>query len=330
MKTSFGVRLPVSGPFASIGNITTAAKESESLGFDAVWVHDQIIWSREQNSHHVSSGSVEAVENGDPDFFESITTLSYLAGVTNKTKLGVAIIVLPYRNPLILAKQLLNLDVVSNGRLILGVGAGAPLVSKTFEAVGASFEKRGEITDDYLMALLAVFDRRPKSSYSGKYARFTDVEVFPKSVQRPHPPIIVGGLGRALKRAALYADGWIPANITTADVANGVKEIQELAREGGRGQQEFIIGNEIFASIDKNSEGAHKNAAATIASYAKSIGRGSEEVTLIGTPAEIIRKVEAYRESGVNMFELKFIYRDMKSLSSQLGLFSAEVMPSFN
>jgi probable F420-dependent oxidoreductase len=330
LKVSFGVRLPVSGPFARLDNIRSAAERSESLGFDAVWVHDQIVWSREQSSHHVSSGSAEAVVDKDPDFFESITTLSYLAGTTNSTRLGVAIIVLPYRNPLILAKQLLNLDVISNGRLILGVGAGAPLVSKTFEAVGASFEKRGEVTDDYLKALLAVFDQRPKSSYSGKYVNFADVEVFPKSIQQPHPPIIVGGLGRALKRAALYGDGWIPANITTTDVANGVKEINQMAAGAGRQKKEFIIGNEIFASIARDTDSARRNAEATIASYAKSIGRGSEDVTLIGTPSDVIQKVGAYVESGVNMFELKFIYKDMQSLDSQLRLFAAEVMPSFN
>ncbi len=329
MKTSFGVRVPVSGPFADLQNIRRAALESEALGFDALWVHDQIVWSKEQNSHHVSSGSVEAVTDRDPNFFESITTLSYLAGLTNKIRLGVAVIVLPYRNPLVLAKQLMNLDVISNGRLILGVGAGAPLVAKTFEAVGVSFEKRGEITDDYLKALLSVFERQPHSSYSGKHASFAGIEVFPKPVQAPHPPIIVGGLGRALRRAAMLGDGWIPANITPDNVKKGIARIDSIARKNGRRLPEFIVGNETFVSLDRDSNAARRNAAATVASYAKSIGRGGEDVTLIGSPSEVVERVEAYRQSGVNMFELKFIYRDMESLSSQLKLFASDVAPSF-
>jgi probable F420-dependent oxidoreductase len=329
LKISFGVRVPVSGPLASLENIRSAARESEALGFDTLWVHDQILWSHEQNSHHVSSGSVEAVVDKEPDFFESITTLSYLAGITKSIRLGVAVVVLPYRNPVVLAKQLMNLDVVSNGRLVLGVGAGAPLVAKTFESVGVSFEKRGEITDDYLKALLAIFKREPKSSYSGKYSKFTDVEIFPKSIQQPHPPIVVGGLGRALRRAAIYGDGWIPANITPAGVSEGIEKIKAIASKHKRQLKDFIVGNEIFVSTDADPSTARKNAAATIASYAKSIGRGSEEVTLLGSPSEIVKKVEAYSQAGVNAFELKFIYRNMESFLSQLELFSAEVIPSF-
>ena len=95
-KIDFGIRVPVSGPPASIENIRLATERAESLGFDTVWVHDQLVWSKEQNSHHVSSGSVEAVIPGkNPDFFESVTTLAYLAGITERIRLGVSVIVVP-------------------------------------------------------------------------------------------------------------------------------------------------------------------------------------------------------------------------------------------
>ncbi|MDE1852433.1 MAG: TIGR03619 family F420-dependent LLM class oxidoreductase [Thaumarchaeota archaeon] len=329
LKTSFGVRVPVSGPLASKENIVDVTLAAEEFGFDAIWVHDQITWTGEQNSHHVSSGSVEAVVPGkDPDFYESVTTLSYLAGLTRKIRLGVAVVVLPLRNPVVTAKQLMNLDVLSGGRLLLGVGTGAPLVGKSFETVGVSFEDRGEITDDYLRAMIAIFDQA-NSSYSGKYANFSGAEIFPKSLQKPHPPIVVGGLGRALRRAALLGDGWIPANITTGGVTEGITKIAETRKMNGISRGDLIVGNEIFASIDNDSAAARQNAAATIASYAKSIGRGSEEVTLVGSPSEVSKKVEAYVQAGVNAFELKFIYRDVKSLKSQLAVFASKVMPSF-
>lgn len=329
-KAEFGIRVPVSGPLASKENILSTTQLAEGLGFDAIWVHDQITWSREQNSHHVSSGSVEAVvEGANPDFYEAVTTLSYLAGQTHSIKLGVAVIVLPLRNPVVIAKQLMNLDVLSGGRLILGIGTGAPLVGKSFEAVGVSFESRGEITDDYLRAMLAIFDQSPKSEYSGKYAKFSGVEIFPKPFQKPRPPIIVGGLGRALRRAALMGDGWIPANITPVGINEGIGRILEIRKKNGITTKELIVGNEIFSSIDKDSSVARRNASATIASYAKSIGRGGEEVTLVGSPSEVSKKIEAYTGMGVNMFELKFIYKDIASLRSQLEVFASDVLHSF-
>lgn len=329
-KVDFGIRIPVSGPLSSTEHIIKSTNDAESMGFDTIWVHDQLIWSQEQNSHHVSSGAIEAVVPGrNPDFFESISTLSYLAGITNKIKLGVAVVVLPLRNPVVLAKQLMNVDVFSRGRLLLGVGAGAPLVGKTFQSVGVPFEKRGEITDDYLQALITIFHQEPKSTYNGKYTSFTEVDIFPKTLQKPHPPIIVGGMGRALRRSAEFGDGWIPANIRAEDVRPGIEKIKVMAAKRGRTIDNFIVGNEIFASVAKDSESARKNAAATIASYAKSIGRGSEEVTLVGSTSEVSKKIEKYIESGINMFELKFIYKDMDSFAAQMKLFSSEIMPSF-
>jgi len=329
-RIDFGIRVPVSGPLATLENIRLATKEAEDLGFDAIWVHDQLIWSHEQNSHHISSGSVEAVMPGkDPDFFESLTTLSYLAGITSRVKLGIAVLVLPLRNPVVAAKQLQNIDVLSRGRLILGIGAGAPLVGKTFEAVGVPFDARGDIADDYLKALIAIF-HEPVSTYSGIYAKFSAVEVYPKALQKPHPPIIIGGLGRSISRAALYGDGWIPANIEPSDVLDGLAKIRSIAAKQGRKIGEFIVGNEIFASIDKDATVAKRNAAKTIASYARSIKRGGESVTLLGSPSDIVKKTEEYVKSGVNHFELKFIYKDMNSLKTQLRLFQSEVVPSFN
>lgn len=329
-RIDFGIRVPVSGPLATPENILLASKEAEDLGFSTIWVHDQLIWSQEQNSHHISSGSVEAVMPGrDPDFFESLTTLSYLAGITSKVKLGIAVLVLPLRNPIVAAKQLQNIDVLSKGRLILGIGAGAPLVGKTFQAVGVTFEARGDITDDYLKALFAIF-HEPVSTYSGTYAKFSAVEIYPKAMQKPHPPIIIGGLGRSIRRAALYGDGWIPANIEPSSVIDGLKKIKSIAARHGRKIGEFIVGNEIFASVDKDTAVAKRNAAQTIASYARSIKRGGESVTLLGSPSDILKKTEEYVASGVNLFELKFIYKDMSSLMTQLRLFQSEVMPSFN
>src|SRR5450759_49179 len=113
----FGIRLPVAGPLASPEAITRVAREAETLGYDVVWVNDFIAWTTYQNTTHVSSGSMEAVENAGPDaeptYFESLTTLSYVAGVTDKVQLGIAVLCLPFRNPIIAAKQVATLDALS-------------------------------------------------------------------------------------------------------------------------------------------------------------------------------------------------------------------------
>ena len=139
----FGIRLPVSGPLATPDAITRVAVEAERLGYDVVWVNDFIAWTTYQNSTHVSSGSLEAVENAGPDaeptYFESLTTLSYVAGVTHAIKLGIAVLCLPFRNPIIAAKQVANVDVLSGGRMILGIGVGAAKSTHNvdFEVLGA-------------------------------------------------------------------------------------------------------------------------------------------------------------------------------------------------
>src|SRR5580698_10321766 len=118
----FGVRLPNSGPLANRENIVRVAGEAERLGYHSVWVHDHVLWGSDQHRTHLSAGSAEALTEAQrPNFYESVTTLSYIAGRTSRIRLGVAVIVLPLRNPLVLARQLANLDVLSEGRLILGV-----------------------------------------------------------------------------------------------------------------------------------------------------------------------------------------------------------------
>ena len=139
-KIEFGVRLPVAGPFASPEATHRIATLCEGLTFDAVWVHDFIAWTTYQDQHHVSCGSVEALEASDapPMFMESMTNLAYLAGITSTIKIGIAVLCLPYRNPIIAAKQVANVDFLSNGRLILGIGTGAPKSTNNvdFEVLG--------------------------------------------------------------------------------------------------------------------------------------------------------------------------------------------------
>src|SRR6266516_2349245 len=119
---SFGVRVPNSGPLSSIENIVKATKTAEELGFDAVWVHDHVVWSSEMHCYYIFFGAVEALtDTQEANFFEATTILSYLAAETKKITLGVACLVMPCCNPIYVAKQYSTLDWFVNGRLLIDV-----------------------------------------------------------------------------------------------------------------------------------------------------------------------------------------------------------------
>ena len=125
-KFEFGIRVPNSGPLSSKENIVRAAQNSEELGFDTVWLHDHVVWSSEMHRHHISSGATEAITDAqEANFFECMTTMSYLAAKTKDIQIGVACLVMPLRNPIYAAKQCATLDHLCDGRLLVGVGLGS-------------------------------------------------------------------------------------------------------------------------------------------------------------------------------------------------------------
>lgn len=339
MKTTeFGVRLPVAGPLASPSAASRIAVLSEDLGFDAVWVHDFIAWTTYQDQHHVSCGSVEALEASDapPLFMESLTNLAYLAGVTNSIRLGVAVLCLPYRNPIVAAKQVANIDFLSEGRLILGIGTGAPKSTNNvdFEVLGVERKTKYHVTRDYLRAMMEVWTS-DNPSYEGEYVSFPETEIFPKPVQKPFPPIWAGGHGpTAVDIVAEFCTGWIPPWIPPEEYPERIEHIHELARDKGRGDVEFDIATEVYVSLDENADAALENARKTLAvlPYGFDHTATAEAVAkagLIGSPEQLSEKIGRYVEAGVNHYEMKFIYHSVDHLAEQLELFAKEIQPNF-
>ena len=330
----FGVRLPNSGPLAARENLVAVADEAEGLGYDSVWVHDHITWGTEQHRTHLSAGSAEALSEAQkPNFYESITTLSYVAGRCPTVKLGVAVIILPLRNPVVLAKQLANLDLLSQGRLMVGVAPGAPNISRPeFEAVGVPYEERGKITDEYITAIKMIWSQ-DLPSFTGNYISFKDVQLFPKPVQK-YPPILIGGgekgiSPRALRRVIELGDGWIPAYLTPEEIADGVRQVEEQGKTAGRDPSKFFFSHELFTAIDKDGEKARKYAAASLATNFVSVEVG-ERRSLIGSPRQVADKLELYSKAGEDMVEIKWIYSTVPELIRMMRLFKAEVAPSFS
>jgi probable F420-dependent oxidoreductase len=328
----FGVRLPNSGPLASKKSILEVAMHAEALGFQSVWVHDHILWGTEQHRTHLSAGSAEALEDSQkPNFFESITTLAYIAAKTETVKLGIAVLVLPLRNPLVVGKQLANLDVLSEGRLIVGVAPGAPNITlQEFEAIGVDYHQRGKITDEYISALKKVWTEN-LPSFSGTFANFKEVQMFPKPAQRNLGILIGGGergiSPRALKRVVELGDGWIPAYLTPEEIVEGVAQIDDEFHRGQRDDEPLIV-HEMFTAVDIDGDIAKAAAAKSLSNNFVSADAGMER-SLVGTPRDLVKKLEEYSAAGVDITELKFVYSGIPEVLKMMELFSREVLPSF-
>jgi probable F420-dependent oxidoreductase len=340
-KLGFGIRLPISGPFANVDHISSTAKKAEALGYSGLWCHDYITWTKELHNVHISCGSFESLKpDQEPNFYESLSTLAYVAGLTSRITLGISVLIAPLRNPILASKQLSVIDNLSKGRLIVGVGIGATKATKNadFEILGVSRLEKNERTDEFIEIMKGLW-KENKFSYNGRYVTFEDAEMFPKPVQTPHPPIwFAGTIEKALVRVAKYGDGWLPGGLMPEEYAKSVSFIKRTAKERfNRNLDNLSVANQIYVSVDSSSEKANNNARATLVNNAKAydvfIGENAFErasnVSLVGTPREIENKIRQYSSAGVNYYEMKFIYQSLDHFREQLELFSKEILPDF-
>lgn len=326
----FGIRLPNSGPLANRANIVRVADEAERLGFHSVWVHDHILWGSEQHRTHLSAGSSEALDEAQkPNFYESITTMSYLAGRTTSVRLGISVLVLPLRNPVVVAKELANLDVLSQGRLILGIAPGAQKITKPeFDAVGAPYEERGRVTDEYVTAIRKLWTEL-LPSFSGRYVSFNAAQLFPKPSKQGIPILVGGGergiSPRALRRVVELGDGWIPAYLTPEEITAGVAKIKEATISS----KNYIVAHEMFAVLDSNSENAVRLASKSLATNFSSVEEGLKR-SLVGDPEEFAAKLLLYKKAGVDVTELKFVYSSVEDLIRMMREFRDSVLQALS
>jgi probable F420-dependent oxidoreductase len=207
------------------------ARLAEEAGFEALWVGDHIALP------------FDAPDSATQPRLEALVALAYLAAVTTRVRLGVGVIVLPQRQPVLLAKQLTSIDVLSRGRLTVGIGVG--YVKRELRALGASPADRGARTDEYLAAMRQLWDE-PVPSFAGRFASFTEVLQRPRPIQRPHPPIVIGGHSpAAYRRAVRTGDGWYGWELDLEQTARALAELRAAAaaceREPGLGELEVTI-----------------------------------------------------------------------------------------
>jgi probable F420-dependent oxidoreductase len=236
---------------------------------------------------------------------EATITLSYVAAVTDHIRLGTSVIVLPQREPVLLAKQAATLDVLSNGRLILGVGAGWN--EREFGYLGANFHDRGRRLDEYIQALRALWSQ-PDPHFDGQYVRFREVSFLPRPVHPAGPPIWLGGGSRAaLRRAATLCDGWHATGTTVDEFATGMQTIHELARERD------VVGSVRLRTAVGRSLPEQRNA------------RGGIQAQLSGSREEVVDRIQAYAAAGARELVAHFGADDLESNLADMRRFAEQV-----
>lgn len=344
----FGVRLPCAGVLASPAAMLRVAREAESLGYDSVWVHDYLIWTKTLDQVHLSCGSREAVEAaGDdypPIFFESLTNLAFLAGATSRVRLGTAILVLPYRNAIVMAKQLACIDVLSNGRLELGIGQGSgkSTLNEDFEVLGIPRREKIQRTRETFEAMRKIWTE-DEPSFDGELIKFPTATIYPKPVQKPYPRIWIGGsTDKSLDMIADYAGGWITSAIGPDRLPAAIEALNTRLAARGRQPSEMTVATEIEVLVADSVDEARKQSAKTLTTlYEHYSGvpahvelkdvepdflRQAWATSLIGTSESIRDEVQRYIDAGCGAFELKFIYHTIDHMVAQMRQFAEGVI----
>ena len=223
--------------YAAIEPRTAArlAKAAEEAGFESLWAGEHVVLPDPQ-------APPSPMAPTEPILDPSIA-LTFAAAHTTRVRLGTGIIILPQRNPLVLAKELASLDVLSAGRLIVGIGVG--YLEPEFRALGAPFKDRGAVTDEYLGAMRAIWGEA-KPSYQGRFVSFANVQAHPQPLQRPHPPFVIGGrTAPAFRRAVSQGQGWYGFGLdfdATRRALDGLRAAAaETARPAALGALEISI-----------------------------------------------------------------------------------------
>ena len=215
------------------------AQKAEELGYHSLWLGDHIVIPEKIEAAYPYSADGAAGFPRRAPFPDPFVLLGGLALATSRILLGTSVIVIPYRNPLAVAKAVTTVDLLSHGRFQFGVGVG--WLKEEFDALGEDFTRRARQTREYLHIMKAVWQAEP-ASFSGEFLTFSDIHNVPLPVQKPHPPIIFGGESLpALKRVADLGDGWQPGTASLKVLSKSVPQLQALMTERGRDYADLSV-----------------------------------------------------------------------------------------
>ena len=313
----FGFQLMLRGPGASGEGLSAIVEQGEAVGFEIVAPNDHIVVPDgiESPYPYTEDGVWPGAVLGE--CHEQLTALAYIAGRSDRIKLLTSVMVVPYRAPVLTAKIIASADVLSKGRLILGVGAG--WMAEEFDAVNApEFRKRGRVTDEYINVFKKLWSSS-NPNHEGEFAKFSDILFEPRPVQKPHPPIWVGGESKAaLRRVARLGDGWYPVGnnpkfrmATPEDLKVRLNVLRDICDEEERDFSELDIAffhTGAVVTEEQQDENGHR-------------------VLMTGSPADIAEDIARFQAAGLGTMIMIFQRPDLKRTLEEMEWFGSEVMP---
>ena len=304
MTVSVGVSLSLHPPKEQFELV----RRVEALGFESVWCGDHISFNL--------------------PLYESLTLLASYASITSRIKLGSGVYLLALRRPTVVAKITSTLDALCGGRLIFGVGVGGEN-PKEFEACGVPHKERGARVTEGIDVVRALWRDTP-ASFKGRFTRFEGVSIDPKPVQRPGPPIWIGGRSdAALARAGRQGDGWISYVVQPERYAQSLDKIRRAADAAGRSLDGFVAGHLTFVTVGRDYESAERAWVRILSNrYAQDFGPLARKYGVIGTPEQCAEQIDRFMQAGCRYFVMNPI-GDLTDEAAQLETIASEIIPRF-
>jgi probable F420-dependent oxidoreductase len=308
-----GFNAPTAGPLAAPDHLFRIATGGEALGFDYATFSDHVVIPYDIHARYPYSATGEFPNSAGGERHDQLTAVSFVAAKTTRLRLITSVMVVPHRPAVLTAKMLATIDYLSNGRLTVGIGAG--WLKEEFEAINAPpFEERGKVTDEYVAAWKELWSQeRPK--FAGKYSQFDNIAFRPKPVQKPHPPIWVGGeSGPAMRRTAALGDAWYPIGTNPANPMDSLKRyktqcerLQKMAAAAGRKVGLVLRASQFGDKLPATA------------------GDGERRL-FSGKPADIAGDLRALREMGVSDVDLGFPGASADEMLGEMQRFRNEVL----
>ncbi len=309
------LHLPIAGPQATPECLGALARKGEALGFDVLAASERLILPRNVQSRYPygTSGGFPGGEASQRTL-EMLTVLAFLAGQTSRVKLLTSVIVLPYRNPLLAAKMLATLDVLSGGRLIVGCGVGWMREEFLALDVPTPFEDRGAVSNEYIEGLKELWTS-PNPTFKGRFLSFSDLDFTPKPVQTPHPPFWIGGESpAAMRRVARLADGWMPIAGNPRhplenfqQLESAIQRLRMMVEAEGRDPDRVQIRfGGAWSDTETETDGGQRQA-------------------LTGSASQVAEDIHSYRNLGVSHLYLSLLGSDLQESLEKMERFMTEV-----
>jgi len=305
---SFGLDVGIYGALANPETVLQLARHAEEAGFESIWLADHVAFPVSIQSKYPYSATGDFPSRLSEPLMEPVATMAVLVGATKRVRIGTAALIMPYRNPVLLARMLVTLDHFSGGRIVLGAGVG--WLQEEFDVLDTyDFRKRGKVTDEYLEIFKAICTGG-EVSYRGETYAFEPIFSSPGSLQRPHPPILIGGLSdAALRRVVRHGNGWLAVTAGAEMLAERVAMLRRLAGDAGRKFDDLTLAFKLFLDIGEAKRSAFD---------AREPGTGSI--------AEIRDDIKGLFDLGFRKIIVRHRGSNAADLKSQIDRFATEIV----